>query len=83
MTVGGDGVVRFSHPLVASAVYESPPPAAGSACTALLAEQVVDPEERARHLALAATGPDERPPRRSTGRPSRLRRAEPRRRQPS
>src|SRR4029077_13999489 len=58
-TVSGDGVVRFSHPLVASAVYESAPAARRQRVHRALAEQVDDPEERARHLALAATNPDE------------------------
>src|SRR4029077_20265526 len=58
-TVSGDGVVRFSHPLVASAVYESAPAARRQRVHRALAERVFDPEERARHLALAATGPNE------------------------
>ncbi|MGH3016547.1 MAG: AAA family ATPase, partial [Gaiellaceae bacterium] len=48
--------VRFTHPLLASAAYggiEGRRELHGR-----LAEIVVDPEERARHLALAATGPD-------------------------
>ena len=59
VTVGGDGVVRFSHPLVASAVYESAPAARRQRVHRALAGRVADPEEHARHLALAATGPDE------------------------
>ena len=59
VTVAGDGAVRFSHPLVASAVYESAPSGLRQRTHRALADQVTDPEESARHLALAATGPDE------------------------
>ena len=59
VNVGSDGVVHFSHPLVASAVYESATAARRQQVHRALAERVADPEERARHLALAATGPDE------------------------
>ena len=59
VTVGGDGVVRFDHPLLASGVYESAAAGRRRRVHALLAESLADPEERARHLALAATGPDE------------------------
>jgi DNA-binding CsgD family transcriptional regulator len=48
--------IRFTHPLLAAAAYgstENPAELHGR-----LAEIVVDPEERARHLALAAGGPD-------------------------
>jgi DNA-binding CsgD family transcriptional regulator len=53
-----DGSVRFTHPLLASVVYSQ---ASGAELRRLhqhLAGQVVDPEERARHLALGADGPD-------------------------
>ena len=59
MTVGGDGVVRFDHPLLASGVYESAAAGRRRRVHARLAESLVDSEERARHLALAAAGPDE------------------------
>ncbi len=54
------GQIRFTHPLLGSTVY-----AAASAHTRRrlhdrLAKLVADPEERARHLALASTGPDAR-----------------------
>lgn len=52
--------VEFTHPLLASTVYSSARPRARRAVHAELAEAVEDVEERARHLALAATGPDER-----------------------
>ncbi|MGL6279202.1 MAG: helix-turn-helix transcriptional regulator [Gaiella sp.] len=53
-----DGRVRFSHPLLASVVYSQTPPARRRKLHARLAELVDDPDERALHLALAASGPD-------------------------
>jgi DNA-binding CsgD family transcriptional regulator len=53
------GRIRFSHPLFASAVYETATPSRRRDLHARLAGRVGDPEERARHLALAASGPDE------------------------
>jgi DNA-binding CsgD family transcriptional regulator len=50
--------VRFAHPLVASICYEQAPVWKRRAVHRLLASAVADPEERARHLALAAEGPD-------------------------
>ena len=55
--LGGDRI-RFTHPLLASVVYSEAPPSQRRALHARLAEIVDDPDERARHLALAATGPD-------------------------
>jgi DNA-binding CsgD family transcriptional regulator len=54
-----DGAVVFAHPLLASGAYAATDPAARRALHAAIAERVDEPEERARHLALAATGPDE------------------------
>ena len=54
-----DGVVAFAHPLLASGAYAATDPATRRALHAAIAERVSEPEERARHLALAATGPDE------------------------
>jgi DNA-binding CsgD family transcriptional regulator len=51
--------VRFTHPLLASAVYGAASPERRRWLHARLAEVVDDPEERARHLALSATSPDE------------------------
>jgi DNA-binding CsgD family transcriptional regulator len=51
--------VRFSHPLLASTAYEEADPLARHALHRRLAGLVGDPEEAARHLALAAEGPDE------------------------
>ena len=52
------GAIRFEHPLLASAVRESAPEAQRRRVHRSLAEQVEDAEEQARHLALAAHGPD-------------------------
>ncbi len=61
----GEGVVvldgprvRFGHPLFASVCHERAPIWRRQAVHRALAEVVADPEERARHLALAADGPD-------------------------
>jgi DNA-binding CsgD family transcriptional regulator len=50
--------IRFSHPLLASICYERAPPWKRRALHRALAGKVADIEERARHLALAAEGPD-------------------------
>jgi DNA-binding CsgD family transcriptional regulator len=50
--------LRFAHPLLASLCYEQAPPSARRDAHRRLAAVVADPEERARHLALAAGGPD-------------------------
>jgi len=51
--------VQFVHPLLASAVVRRAAPPARRAAHQRLAAASLDPENRARHLALAATGPDE------------------------
>jgi DNA-binding CsgD family transcriptional regulator len=51
--------VRFAHPLLASICYERASPERRREVHAALAAVVTDVEERARHLALATTGPDE------------------------
>jgi DNA-binding CsgD family transcriptional regulator len=48
----------FTHPLLASAVYQKTPPARRRELHVRLATIVHDPEERARHLALSVEGPD-------------------------
>lgn len=53
-----DGRIRFTHPLLAAAVYESVPAGRRRAVHRMLAGRVDDPEERARHLALGSEGPD-------------------------
>lgn len=52
--------IRFTHPLLASTVYWSSPAARRGEAHLRLAGTASDLEERARHLALAAEGPDER-----------------------
>jgi DNA-binding CsgD family transcriptional regulator len=53
-----DGAIRFTHPLLASALYQGLSAADRRRAHRLLAEIVDDPVDRARHLALAAEGPD-------------------------
>jgi DNA-binding CsgD family transcriptional regulator len=55
-----NGDVRFAHPLLASAVYSSVTTTRRREVHRRLASVVVDPEERARHLALAAEPPNVR-----------------------
>lgn len=54
-----DGGFRFAHPLLASVVYSMAGPARRRQLHARLADLVADPEQRARHLALATTLPTE------------------------
>jgi len=51
--------IEFTHPLFASTVYEIASARDRRSAHAALAKVVKDPEERARHLALCATGPSE------------------------
>jgi DNA-binding CsgD family transcriptional regulator len=51
--------VRLGHPLFGSVAYATAPSAHRRALHARFAELVSAPEDRARHLALAASGPDE------------------------
>jgi DNA-binding NarL/FixJ family response regulator len=53
------GRVRFTHPLLASAVYGSVSETRRRALHRRLAEVVSDAEERARHLSQSSTDPDE------------------------
>ncbi len=53
-------LVEFTHPLFGSALYASLPEAARRKLHRDLAERVASLEEQARHLALAADGPDRR-----------------------
>jgi DNA-binding CsgD family transcriptional regulator len=55
-----DGRVSFLHPLLAAAVYGSVSAARRRKVHRRLAAAVVEPEEHARHLALAADRPDAR-----------------------
>src|SRR5215831_3190181 len=56
--VEGDRV-RFTHPLLASAIYSAAPPGRRREVHRRLGEIAPTVEERARHLALSAGGPDE------------------------
>jgi DNA-binding CsgD family transcriptional regulator len=51
--------IRFGHPLLASGAYLAADPAERRDLHRRLGHAVAEPEERARHLALAAGGPDE------------------------
>jgi DNA-binding CsgD family transcriptional regulator len=53
-----DSHVRFAHPLLASLSYVQAPVWKRRAVHRALADVVTDSEERARHLGLAAEGPD-------------------------
>jgi DNA-binding NarL/FixJ family response regulator len=53
------GRIRFTHPLIASTVYGSAGAARRRRLHRALAGVSPDREERARHLGLSATGPDE------------------------
>ena len=53
-----DSEIRFAHPLLASICYEEAPIWKRRAVHRALASVVSDIEEQARHLALAAEGPD-------------------------
>jgi DNA-binding CsgD family transcriptional regulator len=53
-----NGVVRFTHPLLASVLYQGAGAGERRGAHRLVAEVVDDPVARARHLALAADGPD-------------------------
>lgn len=53
-----DGVVKFSHPLLASAVAMSAPAGKRREAHRRLADAGADDEQRARHLALATIGAD-------------------------
>ena len=55
-----DSNVRFTHPLLASICYEQAPVWKRRAVHRVLADVVTDAEQRARHRALGADGPDER-----------------------
>jgi len=52
------GCARFTHPLLANGVYSEASPTVRRAVHRRLSELVDDVEERARHLALAVTGPE-------------------------
>ena len=53
-----DGAIRFTHPLLASVLYQAAAPEARRLAHERLAQIVDDPLGRARHRALASHGPD-------------------------
>lgn len=53
------GGIEFAHPLFASVAYAVASPGARRRAHERLARTITDPEESARHRALAAEGPDE------------------------
>jgi DNA-binding CsgD family transcriptional regulator len=57
--VGAESVVAFTHPLLASAIYDAAAPADRRRVHRVLAEKLKDPVERARHRARSITVPDE------------------------
>ncbi len=59
VTIAPSGRVRFAHPLFASAIYENATVDVRRRVHAELAAEDGDPEERARHRALACTAADE------------------------
>ncbi len=58
-TVAAGSVVTFTHPLLASAIYDAASPAERRRAHRVLAEVLDDPVERARHRARTVTAPDE------------------------
>jgi DNA-binding CsgD family transcriptional regulator len=58
-TVGAGSVVTFTHPMLASAIYEAATPAERRRAHRVLAEALDDPVERARHRSRSITAPDE------------------------
>ena len=58
VTIEGDRI-RFAHPLLAAACYQDAPTRKRRTSHERLAAVTSDPEERARHLALASDAPDE------------------------
>lgn len=54
-TVGAESRVGFTHPMLASAIYEAASPADRRSAHRLLAESLEDPVERARHRARTLT----------------------------
>ena len=58
VSLGEDTLVRFTHPLLASAIYAGLPPGRRRALHARIASTTPDPEERARQLALSSAEPD-------------------------
>jgi DNA-binding CsgD family transcriptional regulator len=57
--VGAGSVVDFTHPLLASAIYDAAVPAERRRAHRVLAEKLEDPVERARHRSKSIIVPDE------------------------
>ena len=57
--VDARGRIEFTHPLFAAAIYASTPAARRRAVHGVLADEVADSEQRARHLAYSADRPHE------------------------
>jgi DNA-binding CsgD family transcriptional regulator len=57
--VGAGSVVTFTHPLLASALYDAAVPAERRRAHRVLAEKLEDPVERARHRSRSISTPDE------------------------
>ncbi len=58
-TVGAGSTVTFTHPLLASAIYDAATPSERRRAHRVLAEMLDDPVERARHRSRSSTAPDE------------------------
>ena len=57
--VSAESVVAFTHPLLASAIYDAAAPAERRRAHRVLAESLYDPVERARHRSRSIIAPDE------------------------
>lgn len=57
--VGAGSVVDFTHPLLASAIYDQATPAERRRAHRVLADKLEDPVERARHRSKSIIAPDE------------------------
>lgn len=57
--VGAGSLVAFTHPLLASALYDAAAPAARRRTHRVLADKLEDPVERARHRSRSITTPDQ------------------------
>ncbi|HTF07284.1 MAG TPA: AAA family ATPase, partial [Asanoa sp.] len=58
-TVGAGSIVAFTHPMLASAIYDGATPPERRRVHRMLAERLDDPVERARHRSRTITAPDE------------------------
>ncbi|MEV6412989.1 AAA family ATPase [Kribbella sp. NPDC051718] len=57
--IGAGSVVGFTHPLLASAIYDAAAPADRRRAHRVLADKLEDPVERARHRSKSIIAPDE------------------------